>query len=111
MNSPESLQDNPNQEIFTSSNSTVRFIIRTLGHEKVQELSDFADAAEREPTEETDLSQYVDDFQSKLSWQDMGNLKSYTNRSYKYINAIARGIWDFLRFLILKPKAIVHVSK
>lgn len=95
MNSPEFSQNNPNQEIFTSPNSTVKFIIRTLGHEKVQELSDFADALEREPSKDIDLEQYVKDFRHTLSWQDAENLKSYTNRSYKYVNAIARGIWDY----------------
>ena len=95
MNSPEFSQNNPNQEIFTSPNSTVQFIIRTLGHEKVQELSDFADALEREPSKDIDLEQYVKDFRHTLSWQDAENLKSYTNRSYKYVNAIARGIWDY----------------
>ena len=95
MNSPEFSQNNPNQEIFTSPNSTVKFIIRTLGHEKVQELSDFADLLDQEPTTKAEFDQYAQDFQSSLSWRDEENLKSYTNRSYKYVNSLARDIWDY----------------
>ncbi len=79
----------------------MKFIIRTLSHEKVQELSDFADALEREPSKDIDLEQYAKDFRHTLSWQDAENLKSYTNRSYKYVNVITRGVWDYEE---LRPK-------
>lgn len=82
---------------------TTRYLLKTLGPEKCQELSLYSqDVLKEEFTEFTSeeqinemLSDIVKEYIEKLSINEIGDLRFYTGYDYRFINNTMRGKWNY----------------
>lgn len=85
------------ERMLTSENEDVRFILRHLSPERINEISNFVNKyKEQNFTENPDLEDYNQELHETLTNEERETLKGYTGyMDYKGINSVERGIWNY----------------
>ena len=80
----------------TSKDFATRQILKTLGHEKLLELSDFASTVNYNKILSKPLSKdYFDKAHQSLTLGDADILRRYSGYEYSKINGVLRGFWNY----------------